>query len=97
MQYERLLIFHYGNDLKKFFNLDYKQSYIECHRLDFIRELCIPDCSFIDFLNLTTMNLEGNEKIKLPESIGYLINIQQLFWLNSFKIKKNTIVRNPCL
>src|SRR5437868_3226847 len=88
MQYERLLIYDYGKVFAKFFNdKTFKQSYVKCYNLNIIRKLYMPNSSLINFFNLTNIDVIDHQIKEIPESIGQLVNLQQL-WLSYNKIKE---------
>ena len=88
MQYERLLIYDYGKVFVKFFNdKTFKQSYVECYNLNIIRKLYMPNSSLINFFNSTNIDLRDHQIKIISESIGQLVNLQQL-WLSYNQIKE---------
>ena len=88
MQYERLLIYDYGKVFAKFFNdKTFKQSYVKCYNLNIIRKLYMPNSSLIKLFDSTDIDIRNHQIKIIPESIGQLRNLQQL-WLSYNQIKK---------
>ena len=77
LQYMRLFNDYDNIPVKFFFKISYKQMYIACYELDlFLIRFSRANLANLFFSN--KLNFNDKKLLKLPESIGQLINLQEL-------------------
>ena len=86
MQYYRLLNHDYGNILEKIFiKKSFKQTYIDCYELDIFRMKYSKMDNLVNFFSVDGLKLCCKKITALPETIGQLSNLQEL-WLDNNQI-----------
>ena len=84
LQYMRLFNNYENIPTKFFIKFSFKQMYITCYELDLFSKR-FSDTNLVNFFSANKLNIIQKNIAKLPESIGQLSNLQEL-WLDDNQI-----------